>query len=919
MATCTLTLYKNTKLENSKNDIIEDIEVYLNSLDHITVDTQFQYQRFELDKTIKVNLNQDYQTISDFVTRYNYCSLSTVVDDEPVTYYYFITKATQIAQKTIEFTLRMDTLNTYHYSRLQSAISHNEYKLSPKTTVTREHKDRLYYYGNYTSDIRVQADTFESNAITDWANGQGVVLPATYGNSLSFELDLQSFVSYWNNLEPKPSITWPVVITPNDDMITLKQVSVLGSTLPILNNEIITRIEIGHLESGFYIDATSLSGAHWGWNISTSPFKAFYLVLNVEFANPLQGQTGSSFAPVNGWDLIKNFVINNYVFKEVENPDYLRKVDEYNENIKVDLFKTYDSGPLNALRFPNVSKTGLDWYLVYVTDPDNPDSVKVELYSEQGYIVSDEEITAILSANSNLIPQWKWEPEYVSTQKVEGSQTSWFEVLGHRYPKSDNVYVDCKRTNNSDNAFSEVTVRRRADSGLVAAYTNVASVTFHGYDSLWVYGERPGHEWDVSQYYIDLTQAPQDPSAGLECKPWSEQLLTNPKFIKAFAFPYPVLSGLNNYYISGGKYYISIPRNCTWDPDDECITFTRAQASQFLYQLHFWVDNPFNVLNIHKTYSNKPAKGQLRNIEYESKLYHSDYYQPKFVYDSFSFPFSLELVNEEAYYESSAPFQLLDNFDVTYVVSTNIQSKFAFIFDDYILKKSTQDYDNILTIERNNEKALFNNDYLTYIKSGGYSYDQKKIQDQNITSGITSGITLAAAIGSIIAGASSAGAGGLGVPMLIGGIMGLAGAGAGIVKNIFTAQEQDAALAQKINQLKLQSTTLNGNEDIDILQAISRNRPKIVRYEVSDRMKNAMWDLFHYCGYATNEQKVPHTDTRLYFNFIQADIIYDDYNFNDDIAEDIKNRWAQGVTFFHKVDGGYDIDQIYENFEVSIL
>ena len=57
MATCTLTLYKNTKLENGKNDIIEDIETYLAGLESIVVDSSFQYQRFELDKTIKVNMD----------------------------------------------------------------------------------------------------------------------------------------------------------------------------------------------------------------------------------------------------------------------------------------------------------------------------------------------------------------------------------------------------------------------------------------------------------------------------------------------------------------------------------------------------------------------------------------------------------------------------------------------------------------------------------------------------------------------------------------------------------------------------------------------------------------------------------------------------------------------------------------------
>ena len=74
MATVTLTLYKNTKLENNKNDIIEDIETYLGSLDSLVVDSDFQYQRFELDKTIKINMDQDYQTKANNINRYDYCN-----------------------------------------------------------------------------------------------------------------------------------------------------------------------------------------------------------------------------------------------------------------------------------------------------------------------------------------------------------------------------------------------------------------------------------------------------------------------------------------------------------------------------------------------------------------------------------------------------------------------------------------------------------------------------------------------------------------------------------------------------------------------------------------------------------------------------------------------------------------------------
>ena len=178
--------------------------------------------------------------------------------------------------------------------------------------------------------------------------------------------------------------------------------------------------------------------------------------------------------------------------------------------------------------------------------------------------------------------------------------------------------------------------------------------------------------------------------------------------------------------------------------------------------------------------------------------------------------------------------------------------------------------------------------------------------------------------GSLI-GAGGGGALGAGVGALIGKATGNAGKGAaigaaaGIIRSVHTAQEQDRAISQKLNQQLIEGTSVQGSEDIDILTAFSGNKAKIVEYKLSDIMQTAMWDLFHYCGYATHEQKKPVTTGRLYFNFIQAEIIFESYNFNEDIADDIENKWNEGVTFFHAVSGAYDIEQQYENFEISLM
>ena len=76
----------------------------------------------------------------------------------------------------------------------------------------------------------------------------------------------------------------------------------------------------------------------------------------------------------------------------------------------------------------------------------------------------------------------------------------------------------------------------------------------------------------------------------------------------------------------------------------------------------------------------------------------------------------------------------------------------------------------------------------------------------------------------------------------------------------------------------------------------------------------------YYCGYATHEQKEPYLNSRNNFNFCQADIIFENYPFSEDIAEEISTKWKEGITLFHLLpNGAYNIEQTYENFETFLL
>ena len=141
--TTTLKLYTLPLNLLDKNFKLDSWSTYLATLTPLTK-SDFQYQRFTLESKIKVNLSQDYQ--NQLVSKYNYVSITAKISNVDYTYYYFVKKFTQISQATIELELYMDVLNTFTYT------------LSPKSIITREHKDRIDYSSKVLELISSEED-----------------------------------------------------------------------------------------------------------------------------------------------------------------------------------------------------------------------------------------------------------------------------------------------------------------------------------------------------------------------------------------------------------------------------------------------------------------------------------------------------------------------------------------------------------------------------------------------------------------------------------------------------------------------------------------------------------------------------------------------------------------------------------------
>ena len=111
-----------------------------------------------------------------------------------------------------------------------------------------------------------------------------------------------------------------------------------------------------------------------------------------------------------------------------------------------------------------------------------------------------------------------------------------------------------------------------------------------------------------------------------------------------------------------------------------------------------------------------------------------------------------------------------------------------------------------------------------------------------------------------------------------------------------------------------------GSDDLDLMKAYCNNQAKLCEYEVSPRLKQALFDLFHYTGYISGEMKKPNVNTRYWFNFLACELVIDSNyaNIPEICLDELKRLYAEGVTFLH-YHTKFDFDQKWENWENSIL
>ena len=380
---------------------------------------------------------------------------------------------------------------------------------------------------------------------------------------------------------------------------------------------------------------------------------------------------------------------------------------------------------------------------------------------------------------------------------------------------------------------------------------------------------------------------------------------TDSKMIKIVELPYcPVPFAKDN---TGYQF-----NNFTYDSINHLLLLNNLDV-KFTRNITTSINNPMQEIAFQEFPADIKTALHLTygmGINIDPKLYSSEFYQCKILYDSFSYSYNMEDITYRYYGYSETPLVL------RYSVSSAISSKFI-IKDENTeawLLKAEEDYPFTLISQRNNELVLYTNQFVNYIRNG-YNYDVKAKNLQTKYALIQT------------------------TPQIIGGLAGLATgnvlgigltatASSNILKIIKDRETTQNSINKKIQESRAQATSVEGADDLDLLNIYNGNRLIKMEYSPNEETIDALKHLFYLYGYKS-DRYVLNVDflsgfKRRLFNYIECDEVDIEYNstseFNSsDIEDMISNRYKMGMYYIWEYEAGtFNIDFKYENIEMEV-
>ena len=556
------------------------------------------------------------------------------------------------------------------------------------------------------------------------------------------------------------------------------------------------------------------------------------------------------------------------------------------------------------------------WNVVYYSDPDSDTGVRT-------FIVPDES-------------------DY---REVKLATSSYLAIEGNTYyviRKIDNPYITLTYDGNTisfdnDYLYEEIHIYDRGGTILVRKYGwNESSAETGGWHGLSfeIIQDLSGSAVNV-YYNTDLTyyivnrqllrsrvyRYASIPSTPFPVLPASKQTL----YLNTQT-GFATLSGLDDFNLTNPRIIkiVSCPFLPVTLTSDECLLRNIADDYMNVTCVEWISNKDFPLKSIislsQDLLQRAPASyyEQPFDIFCETKLLNSNYTEVALEYNSYKLILPFELY---AYTTQSGHYNF--DYDVKYKQS-KLRSDLLFKMDvaNYTklggLLNATSNY---LVSDIDNEKPIFNNEYINYIKNG-YNYDKENMNRQTVTSAMLSGVQVAGGVAGIAAGALTGGiSAAAGISLVTSGLTNMIN----IINSRIAAEN---SIKQKLTSYRNSSTGIAGVNALDLRKEYEANDLYKRTYEMPSEMRDTICNFFRFYGYQLNEfvddlTLKDYENSRLYYNFIKLKDIKIKPEFksefvkNSEIIDELVRIYNEGVTIYH-IKGGYDdfdFDKEYENYE----
>lgn len=433
--------------------------------------------------------------------------------------------------------------------------------------------------------------------------------------------------------------------------------------------------------------------------------------------------------------------------------------------------------------------------------------------------------------------------------------------------------------------------------------------------------------------------------------PFSELDRSNSTFMRILELPYPPCD------IIQIDSYFPVPDGWSYNPG-----FHAYEAS--LEDQNF--TSNLASINIDAQLTNKltapVSDDEWLGPNMETKLSSSEFNNLSLVYDANTLSIPLERFERNNTTSTNKWIQL--QFQLSNAMSSNILFKwFTPTNNAKYSFRSQKLYDTTMISTRNIEKPIYSSGYVDYLRNG-FNYDnettKQQVRNQTINAVISGAQAVAGVMGT---------SGGLLIPLMAqivqsskdtnvlkrmadnglsasnykmlvqrndkrrnvnvatatsiaAGVIGQGISAINSVTNsVFSVEASKRQFAQTLQNNQVIAAGLSSTADTDLLNNYADgNKLYLYNYGISSYDANNIAKVFYYCGYSHPVQEVPNTTSRLWFNFIQCNAVFNNEQTSvyASYLNDIKTRLATGVTVYHSVAGNYDWDQLKENYETWI-